>query len=219
VGDTSVVLHEATGPTAEFALHDAVAIPAPAAFKAKGIGGILSPQRLHSSAFAIIDEIDDELLLLDADAMVIRRALLARHPGLGVFVLDRRPGDNRPIVDAAVEPHPALPVLVNTGGRHTEFEPASVPGLAGGALERIGVGVSGADVLGASAGSQILRIGGGRVALPSVMLRAGMVDPAGMLGQDVLRGTVVVVGPDSATSVLWQVAELGAGRSEPSATV
>jgi hypothetical protein len=122
-------------------------------------------------------------------------------------------GDNRPIVDAAVEPHPALPVLVNTGGRHTEFEPASVPGLAGGAVERIGAGVSGADVLGASAGNQVLRIGGGRVALPSVMLRAGMVDPAGMLGQDVLRGTVVVVGPDSTTPVLWQVAELGAGRS------
>jgi hypothetical protein len=47
------------------------------------------------------------------------------------------------------------------------------------------------------------------------MLRAGMAHPPAMLGQDVIRGTVVAVGPDPATPVLWQVGALGEGSSEP----
>ena len=208
VGDESLILDEAVPSAAEIDLHDVVAIPAPAAFIARGIGGILSPQRLHPSAFAIIDEVDDELVLLDADAHAVRTWILERRPGVAVLALDRAPGDARPIVDAAIEPHSPVPVLVNTGGRHTEFEPSAVPGLAGGALERIGVGVSGADALGAEPGSQVLALGGARIALPSLKLRTGMDDLPAMLGQDVIRGTVVAVGPDPATPVLWQVAVL-----------
>ena len=208
VGDVALTLDEATSSAAEIALHDVVAIPAPAAFIERGIGGILSPQRLHPSAFAIIDEVDDELVLLDAEADHVQSWLLDRHPGLAVLVLERAPGDARPIVEASVVPHAPVAVLVNTGGRHTEFEPSLVPGLAGGALQRIGVGVSGADVLGAEAGSQVLALGAVRVAVPSLKLRTGMDDPPAMLGQDVLRGTVLGVGPDPSTPVLWQVATL-----------
>jgi hypothetical protein len=32
-----------------------------------------------------------------------------------------------------------------------------------------------------------------------------MADPSAMIGQDVLRGTVVAVGPDPSTPVFWQV--------------
>jgi hypothetical protein len=219
VGDVSLTLDEAMPSAAEVALHDVVAIPAPAAFIARGIGGILSPQRLHPSAFAIIDEVREELVLLNNDAEAVRTWILERRPGVAVLALHRAPGDARPIVDAAIEPHPSVRVLVNTGGRHTEFEPSAVPGLAGGALERIGVGVSGADVLGAEAGSQVLSLGGARVALPSLKLRSGMDDPPAMLGQDVIRGTVVAVGPDPATPLLWQVAQLGEDASEPSPAV
>jgi hypothetical protein len=219
VGDVAVTLDEAAPSAAEIALHDVVAIPAPAAFIERGIGGIVSPQRLHPSAFAIIDEVDDELVLLDADAEGVRAWLLERHPRLAVLVLERAAGDARPIVAASVVPYAPVPVLVNTGGRHTEFEPSAVPGLAGGALQRIGVGVSGADVLGAEAGSQVLALGPARVALPSLKLRTGMDDPPAMLGQDVLRGTVVAVGPDPATPVLWQVAQLARGASRPSPAV
>jgi len=222
VGDVPLTLDESTPSAAEIDLHDVVAIPAPAAFIERGIGGILSPQRLHRSAFAIIDEVDDELVLLDTGAEGVRRWVLDRHPGLAVLVLERAPGDARPIVDAAIEPHAPVPVLVNSGGRHTEFEPATVPGLAGGSPERIGVAVSGADVLGAEAGSQVLALGGARVAVPSLKLRTGMDDPPGMLGQDLIRGTVVAVGPDPATPVLWGVAQLqsqpvGAGGRHPHA--
>ena len=219
VGDVSLILDEAVPSAAEIDLHDVVAIPVPAAFIARGIGGILSPQRLHPSAFAIMDEVDDDLVLLDADARAVRTWILERRPSVAVLALDRAPGDARPIVDAAIEPHSPVPVLVNTGGRHTEFEPSAVPGLAGGALERIGVGVSGADVLGAEAGSQVLALGGARIALPSLKLRTGMDDPPAMLGQDVIRGTVVALASDPATPVLWQVAQLGEDASERSPAV
>jgi hypothetical protein len=219
VGDVALSLDEATPAAAEIALRDVVAIPAPAAFIERGIGGILSPQRLHASAFAVIDELGDELVLLDADAEGVRGWVLARHPGIPVLLLERAPGDARPIVTAAIEPHPPVRVLVNTGGRHTEFEPSTVPGLAGGPLERIGVGVSGADVLGAEAGRQVLAIGGVRIALASLKLRTGMEDPPAMLGQDAIRGTVVAAGPDPTTPFLWQVAQLGREASEPSPTV
>jgi hypothetical protein len=208
VGDVELSLDEATPAQARVELHDVVAIPAPAAFIERGIGGILSPQRLHPTAFAIIDEVDDELAVLEADAEGIRSWILDRHPAIEVLALERAPGDARPIVEAAIEPHQAVPVLVNTGGRHTEFEPSTVPGLAGGELERIGVGVSGADVLGAEAGRQVLALGGVRVAVPSLKLRTGMADPPAMLGQDIIRGTVVAVGPDPTTPVLWQVAPI-----------
>jgi hypothetical protein len=225
VGDISITLDVATGP-AEVArssqalkLHDVVAIPAPAAFIAQGIGGILSPQRLHDSAYAVIDEIEDELLLVDVGPAQLRDWLLDRRRTPDVLVIERRSGDHRPIVVAAIEPHPSVEVLVNTGGRHTEFEPSTVAGLAAGALERIGTGVSGVDVLGADAGRQVLALAGARVALPALKLRAGMADPAAMIGQDVIRGTIVAIGPDPATPVLWQVEELGEAASEPAAAV
>jgi hypothetical protein len=207
VGDVVVVFDQAS-PADALLLHDVVAIPAPAAFSSQGIGGILSPQRLHTTAFAVIDETNDELTLADADADAIRAWLLARRGTPDVIAIPRLPGDLRPIVQVSIEPHPELQVLVNTGGRHTEFAPEAVPGLAGGAIERIGTGVSGAAVMGARAGIGVLRLGNHRVALPSVMLRPSMTDPPAMLGQDVLRGTVVAVGPDPATPILWQVAEL-----------
>jgi NADPH:quinone reductase-like Zn-dependent oxidoreductase len=62
--------------------------------------------------------------------------------------------------------------------------------------------------MGGSAGPGVLRVGAARIALPDVMLRSGMDDPPAMIGQDVLRGTVVAVGPDQSTPVLWQVATL-----------
>jgi hypothetical protein len=41
----------------------------------------------------------------------------------------------------------------------------------------------------------------------------------GAIHTDVLRGTVAAVGPDPATPVLWQVAQLARGASGPSPAV
>jgi hypothetical protein len=207
VGDVAIAFEGAPGGPrgARLTIHDVVAIPAPEAFTSQGIGGILSPHRLHAAAFAVIDELAGELLLVDAQPEAMPRFLRERHPAPDVLVLKRRHGDHRPIVDASIEPHPRVPMLVNTGGRHTEFEPGTVPGLASGPLERIGTGVSGAAVMGATAGPQIVRLGTRGIAVPSLMLRSGMGDPPAMLGQDVLRGAVLAVGPDPATPVFLQV--------------
>jgi hypothetical protein len=207
-GDVPLRLDDAQpGPT-PLMLRDVVVIPAPAAFLERGIGGGLSPQRLHESAYAVIDEIAEELLLVDGPPEAVRDLLLGRREAPPVLLLSRRETDDVPIVEASVEPHRAVPFLVNTGGRHTELGPAAAPGLRGGALERIGGGVSGSDVMGAAGGAQVLRLGDRRVALPSVMLRPGLDDPPAMLGQDVLRGTVVAVAPARSRPVLWQVATL-----------
>jgi hypothetical protein len=73
---------------------------------------------------------------------------------------------------------------------------------------RIGRSVSGADDIGSAAGPRVLRHPGGLVALEAVMLRSVMGDPAAMLGQDVLRGTVLAIGPERGSPVLWQVETL-----------
>ena len=58
--------------------------------------------------------------------------------------------------DIAVRSFVELPTLLNSGGKRTEFSHAVVPGLGAGQEERLGGGVSGADVMGSSAGAQVL---------------------------------------------------------------
>ena len=204
VGDVPITLDEADGGS-RLPLDGVIAIPAPDAFTRQGIGGALSPQRLHASAFAVIDEIADELSLVDGEAADIRDWLLQQRPTLGVLALERRAGSDIPVIQAAIPPFRPVPVLVNTGGRHTEFEPGAVPGLSAAALERIGTGVSGAPVMGGRAGAQVLDVGGHHLQVAELMLRSGMGDPPAMIGQDLLRRTVVAVGPNPSTPVLWQV--------------
>jgi hypothetical protein len=203
IGDVPVTIDEAEGEAA-LLLHDVVSIPAPEAFTRQGIGGALSPQRLHASAFAVIDEVGDDLRLVEGDPRAIREWLLEQRPTSEVLTLERRAGADIPIIDAAIRPFPAVPTLVNTGGRHTEFEPEAVPGLAAAVLERIGTGVSGAAVMGGRAGRQVLVVAGRRLDVGDLMLREGMGNPPAMIGQDLLRGTVVAVGPDASTPVFWQ---------------
>ena len=218
LGDVPVTFDEAADATgaagAPLTLAGVVAIPAPDAFTRHGIGGGLSPQRLHGSAWAVIDQVDDELVLAEADAASLAAWLGERHPGADVLRIQRRPGIDLPIVQVAVEPHAPVAVLVNTGGRHTEFEPGTVPGVGAGELERIGTGVSGAAVMGARAGRQALAVGGRHVPVEDLMLRTGIGDPPAMIGQDVLRGTVVAVAPDAGRPVLWQVARLDGADPE-----
>lgn len=204
VGDVPITLDEAE-PQPAITLRDVVAIPAPQAFTREGIGGAISPQRLHASAYAVIDQVENILTLVHGDPDSVRDWILRRHSTPEVLELARRPGADIPIVQAAIQPFEPVAVLVNTGGRHTEFDPETVPGLAAAPLERIGTGVSGAPVMGGRAGSQVLEIGGERLEVAELMLRAGMGDPPAMVGQDLLRGTVLAVGPDAASPVLWQV--------------
>lgn len=211
VGDVPITLLEAADAPSMLTLHDVIAIPAPAAFIAAGIGGILSPHRLDQRAYAVLDQVADELLLVDGSPEDVRELLLQRRPAPAVLVLPRESTRDVPIVEAGVGAYPAVPFLFNTGSRDTEVARDAARGLAGGAVEVIGRSVSGAEILGSPAGPQVLRLATGRVALDAVMLRSEMGEPPAMLGQDVLRGTVLAVGPQRGSPVLWQVAAVDGG--------
>ena len=189
----------------EVLLCDVVSIPAPAPFPAKGIGGILSPQHLHPSAVTVVDLVNDELLLVDGPDDRVHGWLAERSPSLATLSLRRDAQFTSVVVRAAVRPHPELPTLLNTGGRNTEFSRDAVPGYAGAVSERLGGGVSGADVVGALVGEATIVVAGHEVPVASLALRASMHDPQGMVGMDVLPGTVLAVAADLSRRVVWQV--------------
>lgn len=189
----------------EVTLRNVVAIPAPAPFPGWGVGGILSPQHLHPSATAVIDLASDELLLVEAEDSALAAALAALRPQATTLRLPRVPDYTSVVVRAAVRPFAEVPTILNTGGRGTEFARDVLPGLASGASERLGGGVSGADVVGVRAGPQVLVVAGQEIPVASLAVRDSVPDPPGLVGMDVLRGTVLACAADLGRQVLWQV--------------
>ncbi len=177
-------------------LRDVVAIQAPAAFKDQGIGGILSPQRLHPTAWAVIDMVGDELLMVDGDENEVAGLIHDRAPEHVLLTLPREPGFATIVARAAIEPFAEIPTLLNSGGRGTEFAATTLPGLAAAENGRLGAGVSGANVTGSLVGARTLLIGGRRIGVESLALRPEMQEPQGMVGMDVLRGAVLACSAD-----------------------
>lgn len=114
-----------------FALRDVVAIAAPPPFVRWGVGGFLSPQHLHPTARVLIDMLNDRLVVVGSSVADVDAWLVARVPSLWPIVLDRIPGESTVAVPAAIEPFPAVPTMLNTGGRQTEFASTAIPGLRG----------------------------------------------------------------------------------------
>jgi hypothetical protein len=189
----------------EVALRDIVSIPAPRPFPGWGIGGIVSPQHLHESGYAVIDLVADELLFVDGAGEAVADWLARRSSTLTTLVLDRDTSFGNVVVRAAVRPHAEIPTMLNTGGLRTEFSASAVPGVADGAVVRLGGGVGGADVMGSGAGEGTLVVRGRDVRIPSLAVRAAMHDPQGIVGMDVLRGTILAVSADHRLPVVWQV--------------
>jgi hypothetical protein len=190
---------------AELTLRDVVSIPAPAPFASGGIGGGLSPQRLHPTAVTVIDLTVGELLLVEGDDDEVEAWLVERTPSLTTLSLERDATFATVVVPAAVRPFAEIPMLLNTGGKRTEFSSAAVPGLGAGREERLGGGVSGADVLGSAAGAQTLVIAGHEVPIAQLAVRESMPAPQGMVGMDVLRGTVLTCCADPRRRVVWRI--------------
>ena len=189
-----------------FALHDVVAITGPAPFEGWGVGGFLSPQHIHPTAHVVIDLVADRLVLLDgSDDGDLDAWLKARRPDFHVLELERDPTEATPVVAGAIEPFAPVPTMLNTGGRGTEFAVAAVPGLVGVAQGDAGKGVGGAPVLGAVVEDRILRIGGARLPVARLLIRDEIDTMLGLVGMDVLRGTVLVVSADRAKHVRWLI--------------
>ncbi len=192
VGDTTI------------GLESVVVIPAPPPFPAKGIGGILSPQLLHPTAWIVMCMTHDELVIDQTDEPTFLAWLAGRHPGFQTLVLDRIE-DGVVVVEAAFEPLPALPTLLNTGGKGTEIAASLVPDRPAGEPVRIGGGVSGADVMAERLGPATLAVGGHRIPVPDLAARVDMEGVQAMVGMDVLRGTVLACTANPTGRVIWQL--------------
>jgi hypothetical protein len=186
-------------------LRDVVVIPAPPPFPSRGIGGILSPQHLDARARIMIDLVRDELTFVDGTPDEVTAWLAARSPELTTLALERDGRTATPVVAGAIDPFPETAVMLNTGGRGTEFDETGVPGLAVGEQERLGGGVSGVDVVGTRAGGQVLVVGGAKVEVASLAVRREMGHPPAFVGMDVLRGTVLALDSHPGGVVTWQL--------------
>lgn len=192
----------------EVVLRDVVAIEAPEAFRERGIDGILSPQILHPSAYAVMDFRDPELLLIEGADGEVAEFLRGRSPDMANLELSRDPSFLSVVVAAAIEGFDEVPTLLNTGGKATEFSAAALPGLLDGDLERLGGGVSGSDYVGAQVGPRTLVVDGRRMPVPALAVRQTMHDPQGIVGMDVLRTTILACAADLSRPVLWLVPNL-----------
>ena len=82
---------------------------------------------------------------------------------------------------------------------------AAVPGLATGARQTTGRGVGGTESFGLSAEDQVLIAGGARIPLPRLLVGEAHGEAQGLVGMDLLRGTVLVVSEDPSHDVIWLV--------------
>ena len=80
-----------------------------------------------------------------------------------------------------------------------------MPGRGDGSPERLGEGVRDADVIGSSGGAQVIAVAGRNVPVERLAVRETMHDPQGMVGADVLRGTVIACAADRRRRVVWQI--------------
>ncbi len=81
-----------------------------------------------------------------------------------------------------------------------------VPELSGDRYESGGRGVSGADVAGHEILGQILRVADAGFEIPILFVRQQMPNPPGMIGMDLLAGSVLAIAPTPSDTIHWLVA-------------
>ena len=188
-----------------FALHDAIAIDGPPPFSGWGVGGFLSPQHLDPNAWVVLDLAEERLLVADGDTDEIGAWLVGRSIGYRPLRLERQAGDPTILVRASLDPFEEVVTLLDSGGKSTEFVEAAVPGLRPGAAATSGHGVGGGQIVGAEAKDQTIVAGAARVKAARVIVRESMDGHDGLVGMDVLRGTILAVHADRWQPVFWLV--------------
>lgn len=182
---------------------DVVAIEGPPQFWDWGVGGFLSPQRLTSDFWVMLDLVSDQLSLVALDPSKGSAWIDDAFPGLKHLVLERKSSELL-VVDASVEPHVPVATMINTGTEESEFASHAVPRLRGD-YEVRGRGASGAETGGQVVADQVLRTGETRIEIPSLLVRETMPEPPGMIGMDTLKNTVLVISPKPNDPVHWLV--------------
>jgi hypothetical protein len=187
-------------------LQDVQAIKGPPPFAHWGVGGFLSPQSLDPDASVVIDLAGSRLLLVDGDGLALAAWLEKRFPSFHPLSIKREPGEGVRIL-ASIEPFDPVEAMINTGTPDTEFVRTAVPGVEGISAGETGLGVSGAQVAGAHAGGQVLRIGEWAFPLDTLFIRdeSAPEHPDAQIGMDLLSGSVLAISPDIDEPVLWMV--------------
>jgi hypothetical protein len=202
VGDLSITIADVG-----FDLRDVVAIAGPAPFAGWGVGGFLSPQHIHPTADAVIDLVDDRFMLIDGPSDAVDRWLVDHHPGFVARSLQRSADDQTPVIRAAIDDFDPVPAMLNTGGRGSEFASWAVPGLEGRPDDEPGHGVGGSAVIGVAIEGRSLTIADRTFSLERLLIRDEIEALGGLIGMDVLRGSVLVVAADRQRPVRWLVGD------------
>lgn len=189
----------------EIVLRNVIAISGPEPFEGWGIGGFVSPQHLHPTAWVVLHLAADRLIMLDGNETDVTAWLRSRTPSHQLLSLQREAGDSTILVTAAIHPFDAVVTMLDSGGKGTEAAANAVPSLAGGPQRSTGKGVGGGEAFGSHVADQTLVVGEARVAVRQLIVRDHMDGRGGLVGMDVLRGTVLTVSADPARPVIWQV--------------
>ena len=187
----------------ELRIHDLVVIPPPEPFRTGGIGGILSPQHLAAPEWAVLDMAADRFCLLEADADLADWLARSHEDGGLADRLEPAPSDGTVMTTAAIAPHEPVPTMLDTGARVTEFATSAVPGIEEGERRSVGRGVGGTERFGRAVTDRELILGSQRIPLASLVLVDGHGDALGLVGMDVLRGTVLALNGDQQRPIWW----------------
>ena len=129
--------------------------------------------------------------------------LADRHPDLRLLTLEQVAGDGTVLVSAAIDPHPPVTTMLDTGAKATTWAEAAFPERSAGPRQASGRGVGGTQSFGVAVDDQVLVAGGARIPVPRLLVGDAHGEAQGLVGMDLLRGTVLAVASDPRRSVIW----------------
>ena len=113
-----------------------------------GIGGILSPQRLHPGANVVLDLAEGRIAMPEA-VDDLDDWLADAYPRWRTIRLPAVEGDGTVLIEAAIDSFPPVVTMLDTGAKATYAAQDAVPGLGEGGVPRsTGRGVGGTESFG-----------------------------------------------------------------------
>jgi len=183
-------------------------IEAPQPFAKWGIGGIVSPQNLDSKAVLVLDLVENELSIRAQPLNAVVDTVTERR-GRDPLRLPRdattHDATKLVVVRGKTPDQDSLRILINTGGREVEIDPAACGADTNEQAQIRGRGLSGDDVVGSVLAEQAIVLGDRRFTYKQVTVRPQGVDYDAQLGIGALRNTVLVISADPRDPVLWWV--------------
>jgi hypothetical protein len=186
----------------ELALAEVIAIETPPPFRSGGMGGTLSPQRLRPGTYAVLDlSASPVATLVRADD--VDGWLAESYPGWRTIRLPAVDGDGTVQVEAAIDSFAPVITMLDTGAKMTYAARGAMPGLGEGGVRRsTGRGVGGTESFGVDVPGRVLHAGDATLPVDLVIAEHDLGSPGCVVGMDVLRGTVLAVGPPG-SPVRW----------------